>query len=308
MDLAAEAERLRLDLLAVEVSRALEVAGIPHVLLKGPSTSLWLYDPPRRYNDVDMLVPYSRVRDAVTALGSAGIAVPAGELGEEASHSQLLISHVGFEVDLHVTLPTAATYTDDRVWEVLSAHVEPLALDVGEVPALDEPARCLVLALHAVASGEQVPKSTEDLKRALDVASGDSWAAGRALAERLEVADFFDAGLVMAGRPISGRLSERAYLRVADAPNAAIAIDRLKATPLRQLPAALWREVLPSRGFMERAYAVTDSRSLRRAHLTRWRSIAAELPDAVRARRAAKRSQRQDAHGDEHTKAPHPRG
>src|ERR1700749_375013 len=107
MDLVREANRLRLDLLSVQACDALAVAGIPHVLLKGPSTALWLYDPPRSYNDVDLMVPLSRVIEAAHALEAAGVAsASAGRVGEEAEHSYLLISPEGFEVDVHISLPT----------------------------------------------------------------------------------------------------------------------------------------------------------------------------------------------------------
>ena len=53
MDLVREANRLRLDLLSVRACDALSAAGIPHVLLKGPSTALWLWSTHlRSYNDV----------------------------------------------------------------------------------------------------------------------------------------------------------------------------------------------------------------------------------------------------------------
>ena len=101
MDLIGEAQRLELDLLAVAACESLERAGIPHVLIKGPSTSLWLYDPPRPYHDVDLLVPSSYLAAAATALREDGIAGGAlGATGAEGSHSHTLTTARSYEVEI----------------------------------------------------------------------------------------------------------------------------------------------------------------------------------------------------------------
>jgi hypothetical protein len=293
VDLAAEAERLRLDVLTVDVCRRLDVAGVPNVVLKGPSSALWLYEPPRRYVDVDVLVPLSRVDDAAGALTNAGIATrSAGAVGEEASHSLLMVSPSGYEVDLHVSLPMVPT-VGDRAWEVLRTHIEPMDIGVGTVPVLDEAGRCLVLTLHAVSSGEMSSRTTEDLRRALAAASADSWRAARELADAIEVGDFFEAGLVLAGQGDVSALSDRAYLSIVGAPSAAFALRRLAGLPLAARPRALLREIFPSRGFMQRMYpdAQTPTR-LARAHLDRWQTITRQLPHAWRTEREVRRKRR----------------
>ena len=211
MDLISETIRLRLDMLAVQISQELTLAGVPHALLKGPSTATWLYDPPRGYRDVDMLVPLSRVTDAVEALRASGIATAdAGGVGEEAQHSLLMHSAAGFEVDLHVSLPTVALH-GDRVWNVLAPHVELLELGIGTVPALDEAARCLVLALHAI--GTAVSQPIDDLRQAVRIADSDAWRGAEDLARRLDVADLLAGGLQMVN-PAVGGPAMSPYLRV----------------------------------------------------------------------------------------------
>ncbi|MHA3704649.1 nucleotidyltransferase family protein, partial [Jatrophihabitans sp. YIM 134969] len=177
MDLVAQAQQLRLDLLAVEASRVLSRADVPHALLKGPTTALWLYDEPRAYRDVDLLVPTSRAVRAAAVLADAGVAHPAaGRWGEEAEHSRLLVSPHGDELDLHVALPGTAP-DGDRLWTALAPHVVPFPVpDTGVVPALDTPARVLVLALHALAAGPHETTPADDLRRARAQAPASDWA------------------------------------------------------------------------------------------------------------------------------------
>lgn len=292
MDIVIEAMRLRLDVLAVEISQQLSNAAVPHALLKGPSTANWLYDPPRRYTDVDVLVPLSRVHDAVRALASSGVAsARAGRIGEESEHSLLMLSAGGFEVDLHISLPTLAP-DGDRLWNELDAHVVSLDLGVGQVPALDVPARCLVLALHALNSGRTMEQPFEDLRRALDRVDESGWREARELAGRVKAGDLFEAGLQLLDRQTgAGTISGRAYLLASGAPSEAIGLQRLSDARRRDLPRLIWREILPTRGFMRRAYPQFAGQplGLLLAHAHRWRRIAGRLPSGYATWRAARR-------------------
>jgi hypothetical protein len=283
VDLRAEAQRLTLDVVAVECCAALARAGVPHVVLKGPSTSLWLYDPPRPYRDVDLLVPLSQVDRAVSVLGGSGLAEPAaGRLGEEAPHSLLLRSSRGSEIDLHVTLPTVPI-DGDRPWEVLRDHVEQLDLGVGSVPVLDEPGRCLVIALHALNNGPGSGQPMEDLERARSRCGEGDWAVARAIARSLIADDLLSGALAMTDGALT--VPERARLYLMQAPSAAFGLDRLLHARTRDIPRMLWRELLPSRGFM--AYHDPELGGslvgLAHAHVRRWRRIVSELPGAIRA-------------------------
>ena len=255
MNLEAAAQQLRLDLLAQDISSALAAAGIPHTLLKGPSTSIWLYDPPRGYRDVDLLVPSSQLDNAVQAVVGTGLAAAKGEhLGEEAPHSLLLISREGFELDLHITLPALSPdrHRDrDRVWNALSDHISGMTLVEGSkvtVPVLDIPGRCLVLALHAVESGHQAPQVREDLERARVRASDEDWVVAARLADGLGVRDLFDAGLAI-GRPDGEQpLPVYAYLKKTGAVGSAFGLQRLVKAPLLDKPGTSLARALPVEG------------------------------------------------------------
>lgn len=293
MHLEGDVQRLVLDVFAVDVSRCLERAGIPHALLKGPSTANWLYDPPRIYCDVDVLVSLSRVSEARAALEAEGLAYARhGGVGELAPHSLMMLSPAGGEVDVHISLPRLPP-AGDKVWEVLAPHVVPLDLGIGKVPALDEPARCLTLALHVLGSGPHA-RPAEDLRRALAATTRDRWRDARELARALDAEDLFLAGLSVVDGNSSRVLSRRACLYLSGAPSEALALQRFREASPWELPKLLWREIFPTRGFMRHAYPAADGPiALARAYVARWRRIAANLPSAIRAwRRAGKRTQR----------------
>jgi hypothetical protein len=286
MDLATETHRLRLDLLAVEISKSFTAAVIPHVLIKGPSTSLWLYDPPRPYNDVDVLVPATRVVEAAAVLARAGIADgDLGGTGLEASHSHTLHSAEGYEVDLHTSLPTVPAREDDAVWDTLSSHLVPLDLGVGTVPSLDEPARCLAIALHAVSGANRLEQRVGDLQRAEAQASSAIWAQARELAIAIGAADLFDAGRRRTHEnPSTAGMSPRAYLEFTNASPEAMSLDRLMSTPRRGLPKALWRELWPTKAFLREHYPTLTERpwGALRTRMARALDLSKRIPDIFR--------------------------
>jgi Uncharacterised nucleotidyltransferase len=301
MNLEAAAQQLRLDLLAQDVSSALAAASIPHTLLKGPSTSIWLYDPPRAYRDVDLLVPSSQLNNAVEAIVGAGLAGAKGEhVGEEAPHSLLLISREGFELDLHITLPALSPgrYRNrDRVWNALSDHISGITLVEGSqvsVPVLDIPGRCLVLALHAVESGHQAPQVREDLDRARVRASEEDWVVAARLADGLGVRDLFDAGLTIGRADGEQPLPVYAYLKKTGAVGSAFGLQRLVEAPLLDKPGLLWRELFPSREFIRRTHpnGYSSIKQLLSLYVQRWKQLARQLPAAALALVAARRQAR----------------
>lgn len=300
MDLRDAAQRLRLDLDTASVSESLSRAGLPHALLKGPSTATWLYDPPRVYNDIDLLVPRSQVRRAVRALAGDGVARRSGgRVGEEAHHSLAMRTATGYELDLHVSL-SCVPVRGDLVWNTLASHVVDLDLGVGVVPALDEPGRCLVVALHALGSDGRLEQKVEDLRRARDRADSTSWSQARELARRMRAEDLYDGGLArLADAP--PELSHRASLYFTNAPSAALALQRLRDARWWERPVMVWREAFPSAAFLRdtgsvntgsrwwrlAAYVVRVSeligmlRSLRSAS-PRWPRLRAASPDQRR--------------------------
>lgn len=287
---------MRLDRLAVDASACLQDAGVPHALLKGPTTAWWLYQPPRPYNDVDLLVPRSAVRRAERSLTAAGVATAsAGRLGEEASHSLLMRTSAGLELDLHVTLPMLPEAYDraaaDRVWALLAGHVESFMMDDHRVPAFDVPARCLVLALHALGNGPEDVQSLEDLRRARLHAPASAWDSAAALAKDLGVANYVDAALALVEpRTSPVEVPADVQLRLQGGSGSAFRLERLSRAPKRLLPGLLLRELLPSPGFMRHAdpSGTATTRLLALAYLRRILVLAVELPSQWRTWRNAR--------------------
>lgn len=299
MDLAEVAYGIRVDLLTIAVSRTLAAAGVRHVLLKGPTTAAWLYDPPRPYADVDVLVPLASVSAAVGALTSAGVATAtAGRLGEEASHSLQMVSSDNIELDLHVTLPSLPTPTSsqsERLWRGIAPHLVTWSLDGKPVPALNIPARCLVLSLHALNSGPGSTRVLEDLRRAWQRASPQDWDQARALARLLELEPELAAGLsLLSDTPPDRTLPVEALLRVTGASGPAIQLGRLSHAPLLKLPGLLWREAFPSANFMRFAQPALGERRLALwlAYLRRLGRLLRALPLASRQLTKAYRQRR----------------
>lgn len=291
-------QQMRLDALAVRASTCLRAAGVPHLLLKGPTTANWLYSPPRPYSDVDLLVPLSRVQHAVRALTDAGVAeASAGQLGEEASHSLLMRSPEGFELDLHVTLPLMQVprrrRDADGLWTRFEEHIELFTLDDARVPALDTAGRCLVLALHALGNAPRDGQALEDLRRALRLASHRAWREADELAAALHVQPLLQAGLALAqGRPLPSDLPLDVRLSAAGEPAEVFQLERLLLAPPWELPARVLREVLPTRGFMRHVDPVRTGTTwgLTRAYLQRLTRILLASPAVVRRWRAARRA------------------
>jgi hypothetical protein len=298
MDLVSVALQMQLDALARDVTQLLSSLRIPHVFLKGPSTADWLYDPPRSYRDVDLLVPRSRLQQVAKAIETQGLAkASAGRYGESASHSLVMLSPNGLELDLHATLPMVSPdhhNVSDYLWNVLGGHVEPMVHEGITLPVLDIPARCLVLSLHALASGFGSDQPREDLVRALHTAQQEDWRQARDLAKRLHVRRIFDEGLSVA-RPDErpGQLTVDGFLKWVNAPGAAFGLQRLAAAPWREKPGLALREMFPSKDFVQHAYPRVAAKPLgtTRAYLTRWRRIAVEMPASVRLWRAAREQQ-----------------
>ncbi|HVA59078.1 MAG TPA: nucleotidyltransferase family protein [Mycobacteriales bacterium] len=276
------ARNIRLDNLAVRVSQSLTAEGVRHVLIKGPTTATWLYEPARPYRDVDMLIAWSDARAAVRRLRRLGLRTADGWY-EGAAHSRVLLTPEGWEVDLHRALPGTApgdTGRGELTWRVLADHIVPFALNGHIVSALDLPARCVVLALHALAApvGAQ---ERQDLVRALAKAGPATWREAEQIAEELGLrAELLAAVARERGEP-GPRLPAAAYLRRRARP--AGTLRRLLDADRGQLPKLIFRRLLPSPGYMRYAFGPPVGRGwLMRAHLRRWRRLARQLPEELR--------------------------
>jgi hypothetical protein len=224
--LAGVFQALEQDLVTAEAVTALEGASIPAILLKGPTFAQWLYAPgeERGYADTDLLVPRPRFSEAVRILRQLGFDRKVWLC--QHTHALWLVRG-DRSVDLHHTLGLVDRSAD--AWAVLSRSTALFPVAHREVRGLDEPGRCLHAALHA-AQNRLRPngKPREDLRRALEVASDETWAAAVQLARALRCEPEMAAGL----RSAEAGPDRAARLGMTDEPSARLAAR--EATPWRR--------------------------------------------------------------------------
>jgi Uncharacterised nucleotidyltransferase len=309
------ARTLLLDAAAAEAIEALHAEGIRAVLLKGPVTAQWLYSDqaPRSYTDVDLLVPPHEFPRAVETLEEIGYrnyaeardtfegahAVPLRlEEPSGADGSQL---PAGLSIDLHWSFDGIGT-ADEAFWNVIAGDAERMLVSGREVEVPSEPARALLLALHAGTFADSFRQPLADLDLALQRLPDDTWRAALRLAERLDAVPRFTAGL--GTRPLGAKLIDRldlkgavdvrAGLHTAGAPPAvADGLVRLRATrgiaPRARL---LARALTPPAAALRLAHprlARLGTFGLTLAYLYRPLWLIAKLPAALRAYVQARR-------------------
>lgn len=208
----AVARSLAIDAHTAEVVAALREAGIPSVLLKGPSIARWLYTDgtPRPYGDTDLLVPDEQFREAervLEGLGLSGFHWPTLDLEPRHVASDWARADGSGHVDLHWTLPLLEA--PELAWGVISRDAVPMVVAGEQVLVPSEPMRALHIVLHAAHHGPNVGKTLEDLRRALEQVPVDTWVSARALAEELNALEAMTLGLrlVPAGAGLADRLS-----------------------------------------------------------------------------------------------------
>lgn len=160
------------------------------ILIKGPAVADRLYAAPldREFNDLDLLIPRSRLRRATERLLSEGW-IEDVELGEE------FAARYGHEVHLRrrrgglwLHLELHWRIGDDPLCEALSyERLRPLADPSALSPALLVPggvAELLLLAVHFIGDRERRLVWIDDVKRAAARLDEDDWAACFSLASQ----------------------------------------------------------------------------------------------------------------------------
>lgn len=207
--LLAVARTLLTDRQLAEFTAVLADAGVPSIVLKGPSIARWLYSDgaARPYIDGDVLVPVESVERAEALLLRLGfVHLPLDDLPyDKPWHGHAWARpHDDASIDLHRTVIGAGA-PPSRVWEVLSQHVQVEKVAGVEVTMLSTEARALLVALHAAQNGPSNTKSMEDLRRALQVVTDEGWKAVSAIAERIDALPALAAGLSL--RPQGAQLA-----------------------------------------------------------------------------------------------------
>jgi hypothetical protein len=190
--LAIAAFSLAVDVRAGAVISLLDRGGIPSILIKGATLKRWLYpDEPRRYGDVDILVPPDRLGDVGDLL--RGVGYEASPYDGQTSHAEC---HHRYgdpieKVDVHRSFHYV-TSPPEVFWECIDRDAVPFPLHRCEARAPSLPARALLAALHAVIHGP-APQQREDLRRA--VAHREVWPRAVELAVELDAVTGLVAGL-----------------------------------------------------------------------------------------------------------------
>lgn len=250
---------LLLDRAAAAAIRHLGAAGIPSILLKGPTIGVWLYHhgEVRPYTDIDLLVAPAQFDAAKNALAALGYVhrLDGADPAEFGPLEQELVGPQGACIDLHHGL-LGTSRPAEHCWASLVTHTVPFRLSVGyEVTALDIPARAMHLALHAAQGGPMDEQAANDLRRGLDQLTVEDWRQAAFLAEELGAAQSLAAGLRLS--PMGARLARELSLpndmtidlalRVASAPRHALFFERLSEAPdARRKVALVMRKLFPT--------------------------------------------------------------
>jgi hypothetical protein len=173
---------------------ALRGAGIRSILLKGPLHQGWLA--PARVGrasvDVDLLLDHADVDAAGKALSALGYRrEPEVTPGVE-HHADRWTTGSRVPIEVHWNLWGTEPA---RTWRVLEAETESTELlgEMVEIP--NEPARCLIAALHAAHHGAGEDAPLNDLQSAISVAPRAVWQRAATLAAEVGVEAEFAVGL-----------------------------------------------------------------------------------------------------------------
>jgi hypothetical protein len=294
---------LLVDRITAEVSLAFAERGISSLVLKGPAIAQWLYtgDEVRAYFDSDLLVPRSDWDRAVTTLEELGFEDEQAAMGHPRMEgfASYAFARRGDHIDLHATL-VGVDADFETVWRVLKAHSEPIIVAGTELPALDEPARLMHIALHAAHHHEGRPLL--DLEYGLARCSREAWRQAADIARDLDALPFFAAGLALfphgqrlaTDLGVDDQISPEATLRVAGVPLAE-GLHELAETPgIRAKVRLSLKETFPNPEFMRwwSPVARRGRRGLVASYVYRPIWLLANAPRAAlqvrRARRAAR--------------------
>jgi hypothetical protein len=272
-DLLAIGLSLQLDAVTAEVVTALRATGIESVLLRGPAIARWLYEDAnaRSYVDVDLLVPPGDIEHAEQVLGGLGFSdyTVEGVLAHDRpTYAHTWLRRDGAAVDLHYAL-LGVRLEPARIWDVLAAETEMIAVLGTEVRVASPPGRALVVALHAAHHGVGVGQPLDDLARALELLPAGLWEKASSLAARLDAQVAFATGLRLLepGREVAHTLglpptsSTETTLRASTPPPMALGFEWLATTRgLRGKAGLVARKIVPAPRFM-RAWSPLARRS-----------------------------------------------
>lgn len=293
------------ELLHAEVGWLLARAGIPVLHIKGPTVALWLYDDGERaWGDVDVLVPPSRLDEALEVLAAAGMTeVFAGVNRHTTTDHAVAVARreaagVVAEVDVHDRFP-GIDAEPERAFTELWRRREPGRLAHVDLWLPDLPTRALLVVLNCARS--PTPKARGDLERLVAAADADDWADVLSLAARVQALPALRAGLelhpvgreVVASTALAGvAVSTEWRLRLAGAPRTALRLDELRRLSWGQRVSAVGRWLVPAPGVlrMRDPAAAGGPGRLAAAYVRRLGDGARAVPPSLRALRQQRRA------------------
>ncbi len=264
---ATTAKALALDRSGAEVIGSFSDFGVPVVIMKGPVFAEWLYGDGamRPYGDIDLLVPpwgFERAEEVLAHTGFRRRHRRAGEPGQ-ASYASNWVRRDSERIDLHHTLSEAGAPAQ-LVWDRLEPHRTAFRLAGTSVTAFDPPACAVVVALHATHHGIDEPKPLEDLRRAVQSASLETWVEASSIAEAIGAEEAFAAGVRLdaAGARLAdelglvSRFSRSVQLRAGGRQDAfTLTIERLLHEPgVARKASYVWLHLFPPAERMRAAY------------------------------------------------------
>ena len=204
--------QMSVDGATAQVVTALRARDIRAIVLKGPALARWLYPDAalRRYGDIDLLVGPAEFESAESVLAELGYRreTPSLRRSEEEWHERHWRRGAPWPamVDLHRGLLWAGIDAA-AAWELLTSDTRCLDLGGTRVEVLGEPARALVVALHAASHGVAAHPMV-DLALAVESLDVAVWEGADDLATRLDARATFGFGLrlVPAGAALADRL------------------------------------------------------------------------------------------------------
>jgi hypothetical protein len=304
---------LAVDRVTAEVVRAFDEAGIPCILLKGPSIARWLYPAGgRSYGDTDLLVAPPDFARAGAVLEDRGFAFVLNDWAPAElppiKSARGYVRPGGKEppaaVDLHRSLPQLSV-SHDALWKAFSAQTETLHVAGVDVRVLRSTALAVHIVLHAVQHGHR-HHTGDDLRRLLDVLPPGQWPDVAAMAASVGASEALALGLRLEpnGVRIADSLGLPAPVLEASSwslpagPRGVTSLAMLDSEPTwrRKVARARW-SIVPSRGRIRYVTGLPPGRpfALAKAYGRWWIELARDLPAAVR---YAARWRRSSSSGD----------
>lgn len=281
-------------------------AGIPTILLKGPSIARWLYPAGgRTYVDTDLLVPAREFSRAEIVLRSLGFAEEVEglhpfERGVETAFVRRaeMGRGPGGTVDLHRNLPMLPI-PDGLLWEAFSAETETVPVGGVELRVPGRTALALHVVVHAVQHGFQF-HTDEDLRRAIMMMSEADWRPVADLAARLGIAGILGFGLRhhAAGAEIADSLTlpclspADPWAWMLSAPRGSASLTQFWCAPTLRAKVQWVRwTLIPSPAWIRHVSYVPEARgyTLLLAYARWWRDLAPAIVSAARFVRGRRR-------------------